>query len=229
LPSIRTIKQVRIVLSYSSSDEIKTHAAQALKSTDIIAAIIVGALSLSVGDSRQSEPNDHIIQISVDALKTLNSAALIDMGTLQNILGSDGVQPSFFHFVLYWLKFWIGETFEAGRRENVLFEELMGLVGYAILGCERNRTMLRFGSAPSILQLLVKQIPFAWFIEEGKRDVLFPVLVAAVWEDEANAGIVMEDVGLGMLIRWGEERVGKDKGMFGEGLGAVVKDLKNLL
>lgn len=67
----------------SSLENIKAQAINALKSTDIIAAIIFGALSLSVGDSRKSEPNSHIIQISIDTLKTLNGAAMLDMDTLQ--------------------------------------------------------------------------------------------------------------------------------------------------
>jgi hypothetical protein len=81
--SLLQLKCMLPFLITSRSDEIKSQAAHALKSTDIIASIVVGALSLSVGDSRRSEPNNHIIQISVDALKTLNSAALIDTLTLQ--------------------------------------------------------------------------------------------------------------------------------------------------
>lgn len=64
------------------------------------------------------------------------------------------------------------------------------------------------------------------------KSVLFPVLIAACYQDEANCSIVMEDMSLDMLVVFAEGNLGKKSLMLsafgGDGLVEdAIKDMRN--
>ena len=80
------------------------------------------------------------------------------------------MQTAFFHLVSFWLNYWIStyqDDTSADKIENILLAEMLKLVGITVFENERNTSMLRFGgSAPSILQILVKNLPFEYYCDE---------------------------------------------------------------
>jgi hypothetical protein len=112
--------------------------------------------------------------------------------------------------VVFWLRysFWAQEarytsySYSAGTH---LLHELLILVGNASLNHPINQSVLRFGQGPVILQQILC-LPFDYFSDPALSDILFPTLIAACYNDQANRAIVEEDLSLRMLGLWLKEK-----------------------
>ncbi|KAJ3086487.1 hypothetical protein HK102_013046 [Quaeritorhiza haematococci] len=91
-------------------------------------------------------------------------------------------------------------SLEFAEALDVLLHELILLIGYVTVGNEKNRALLRFGRAPSILQLLVGGgLPVRYFVLPRLQEILFPTLIGACFRDEDNRCIVAEEMSLEFL------------------------------
>ena len=171
------IQFLKLLSSFIAKKKIEEHSEnvtlsiQTLQSTDFIAAIVIGAVSLTVSEKKnESADKKNLVLVSLDALKSLNNAASVDMTNFQKIVGADGIQTAFFHLMSFWLKYWIqwknvADSTLNNHPENDLLHELLLLIGYSALNNEQNRSMLRFGSGSSMMLMLVRNLPFEYFCD----------------------------------------------------------------
>ncbi|CAM9749124.1 unnamed protein product, partial [Phaeothamnion confervicola] len=73
------------------------------------------------------------------------------------------------------------------------FGELVTLLGYFAVGCRANQEVLQWGAAPTLLTRLCT-LPFRYFSDQARRDVLFPTLVAACLGSDTNRAVAEQDV-----------------------------------
>ncbi|KAJ3396430.1 hypothetical protein HDU92_003052 [Lobulomyces angularis] len=189
---------------------------ETINKADFIPSIVISTVSLVSENKKSNFVNlkDQLSQISLSAFKCLNYLSIIDLKGFQNVLSSDGILISFFHLISIWLKFLIKNfhSITAVKSndymdvKNLVFFEILVLIGRGVIFHPVNRSMLRFTvSNVSILDILLKKLPFEFFINPLWKDVLFPTLIAAGFDDEDNRFIMKEEINFKLLTDYVED------------------------
>lgn len=133
--------------------------------TDLVGIItVLDSILLYNGPSRtvQADLSPEVIRISIFALKTLSHMARLNLEIFHECLRECSLQTELYHLIVFWLTYITSSKWKDGSDIDVLFQELVVLLGYACLKSPENGALLRFGSSPVILQLL-SYMPFKYF------------------------------------------------------------------
>ena len=151
------------------------------------------------------------IAITTIAFGFINNAFLINHSAMQSGVGSDETRVNEFKLLVSYL---IG--YSKYFDNNELLDQLIVSVGYFVLFSCQNQDAIQSGRLPTILQHLV-DLPFKYFSSPDLKDVLFPTLISATFDNENNRDTLSKDVSLKMLSVYMEQRInGENSGEHGQ-------------
>ncbi|KAI9332532.1 hypothetical protein BDR26DRAFT_1010535 [Obelidium mucronatum] len=145
--------------------------------------------------------------ISMTGLRILNSLCSLDLLTMQTLLASDGLQPQFFHLLVFWLCYFLQWNTSSPHHQphdqlcSKLLHELLILLGNSCIGNQANQSLLRFGQG-FILFKMVLALPFEYFCDSELQAVLFPTLIAACAGCPLNLSALKEELDVDVLMDW---------------------------
>ncbi len=188
--------------------------------TDLVCIItMLDALLLFKGGPtisavEQTLPED-LIYISYMGIKTLNQFFNYDLISTQSILNAEGMRLQLFHLVVFWIYYWKSHVSSSINLDN-LFHEVLLLLGYTSLSDTRGQEMLRFGQGTAIITVLA-DLDFHYYLDPRYiyllliltlrlKEILFPTLISAIFQDELNISILEEDLSLEFLKEFIENR-----------------------
>jgi hypothetical protein len=154
------------------------------------------------------------MSIATEVVRGMNSFARYDLATAQEAMGAPDLKVEMYHILSFLLSFcshqWEslgsggkrggGGGEEGGGLANVqcLLEEVLLLTGYFCLLQPAHQDVMRWGTAPTILQKLCS-VPFVYFSDPRFVPVLFPTLIAATFSNEQNKEVIQCEMSLEML------------------------------
>lgn len=140
------------------------------------------------------------INLVIEALGMLNFMGTVDLKVLQASLGAEGVSLEFRHIISHLLC-----VCSEGKNEDLLHEVIL-VVGYFTVLNNDNQVFVQTGRPPTLLQHLCS-LPFQYFSDPRLRNVLFPTLIAACFENEENKKIIEQEVSCALLENYIEEQI----------------------
>ncbi|XP_078369284.1 S phase cyclin A-associated protein in the endoplasmic reticulum-like isoform X2 [Oculina patagonica] len=160
------------------------------------------AILMNVGNAQSLSPTlpDSTINVVTEALCMLNFMATVDLKVLQASLGAEGVSLEFRHIISHLLC-----VCSEGKNEDLLHEVIL-IVGYFTVLNNDNQVFVQTGRPPTLLQHLCS-LPFQYFSDPRLRNVLFPTLIAACFENEENKKIIEQEVSCALLENYIEEQI----------------------
>ena len=141
------------------------------------------------------------VAITTIAFGFINNAFLINHSAMQAGVGSDETRVNEFKLLVSYL---IGYSKYFDNSE--LLDQLIVSVGYFVLFSTQNQDAIQSGRLPTILQHLV-DLPFKYFSSPELKDILFPTLIAATFDNENNRETLCKDVNLKMLSVYMEQHI----------------------
>ena len=141
------------------------------------------------------------VAITTIAFGFINNAFLINHNAMQVGVGSDETRVNEFKLLVCYL---IG--YSKYFDNNELLDQLIVSVGYFVLFSCQNQDAIQSGRLPTILQHLV-DLPFKYFSSPELKDILFPTLIAATFDNENNRDALSKDVNLKMLSVYMEQQI----------------------
>lgn len=160
------------------------------------------ATLMSTANAQSSNPTlpDGTINLVTDALCMLNFMATVDLNVLQTSLGAEGVSLEFRHIISHLLC-----VCSEGKNEDLLHEVIL-IGGYFTVLNTDNQVFVQTGRPPTLLQHLCS-LPFQYFSDPRLRNVLFPTLIAACFQNEENKKIIEQEVSCALLENYIEEQM----------------------
>lgn len=120
------------------------------------------------------------LSVARAVVRMLNAAAEMDLALVQKNLGAEGVALEFRHICAYLL--WYCSTSDDSVQ---LLHEVITCVGHFSLNNQHNQSIINSGVQPTILQQL-SLLPFVYYSDPCKQDVLFPTLISCCYRNKAN-------------------------------------------
>jgi len=105
----------------------------------------------------------------------------------------------------------------------------LAIIGYYVVGNSNNQQRLHWGGEGQTLLSKLSSLPFGFFVDPKKKDVLFPTLVAACLDNDTNRQHIEADLNpelLGVFLREKLSAIGK--GSDGGGWEDAVQTSKRL-
>lgn len=167
---------------------------------EIVSFLYAILMNMGSGQSPSSALPEATINVITEALCTLNFMATVDLNVLQVSLGAEGVSLEFRHIISHLL--WVCSE---GKNEDLLHEVIL-IVGYFTVLNYDNQVFVQTGRPPTLLQHLCL-LPFQYFSDPRLRNVLFPTLIAACFENEENKRIIEQEVSCALLENYVEEQL----------------------
>lgn len=160
------------------------------------------AILMNTGNAQSSSPTlpEATINLVTEALCMLNFMGTVDLKVLQASLGAEGVSLEFRHIISHLLC-----ACSEGKNEDLLHEVIL-IVGYFTVLNADNQVFVQTGRPPTLLQHLCS-LPFQYFSDPRLRNVLFPTLIAACFENEENKKIIEQEVSCALLENYIEEQI----------------------
>lgn len=156
------------------------------------------------GGNQQSSSNPTLPELTInlvtEALGMLNFMGTVDLKMLQASLGAEGVSLEFRHIISHLLS-----VCSEGKNEDLLHEVIL-IVGYFTVLNNDNQVFVQTGRPPTLLQHLCS-LPFQYFSDPRLRNVLFPTLIAACFENDENKKIIEQEVSCALLENYMEEQI----------------------
>ena len=146
--------------------------------------------------------SDNTVTIATIAFQFINNAFLINHSVMQGGVGSDETRVNEFKLLVSYL---IGYSKHYENRD--LLNLLILSVGYFVLFSVQNQDAIQSGRLPTILQHLV-DLPFVYFSSMEQKNILFPSLIAATYDNENNRETLKKDVSLKMLTVYINQQLG---------------------
>ena len=191
------------------------------KTTNIVDILpLLSSMLLANGPLRgitKPEISHTALQITFLSFRLLNNLASIDLDFIQKTLG-ETFQTELFHIMGYLFSYFesvkydpsvvIYENFSPGpmvARINVLdlLNETILLLGYFCLENQPNQDMLHYhnGRNPTLLQRLTS-LPSQYFTVMDNKQILFPTLICAVFENDTNREIFRGEMDVSVLTQY---------------------------
>ncbi|KAI5100474.1 S phase cyclin A-associated protein in the endoplasmic reticulum isoform X1 [Silurus meridionalis] len=134
-----------------------------------------------------------VVQVALQALRFLNSFALLDITAFQSVLEAEGLSLAFRHIVSSLLWYCSQNT-----SEDVLHEVII-CIGYFTVNHPDNQVIVQSGRQPSVLQKLC-QLPFQYFSHSQLIKILFPSLISACYNNQQNKVILEQEMNCVLLV-----------------------------
>ena len=184
---------------------------------------VLSTIVLASGPLRgknKPELNDLALRITFLAFRILNNLACIDLDFIQKILG-DTFQTELFHIIGFLLSFIESVNYDptlivydSAIASNLkihipdLLNEIILLIGYFCLENQSNQDMLHYhnGRNPTILQRLIS-LPDQYFSDNQNKQILFPTLICAVFENDTNREIFRREMTANVLVNYVEQGI----------------------
>ncbi|EDO39561.1 predicted protein [Nematostella vectensis] len=182
-----------------------TQFVQTFKETELVAIIpTLYTMLLHYGHPRHSSPPPTLpqyqVSIATEGLRALNNMAAVDLQVLQACLGSEGISLEFRHIISYLL--WICCE---GPAEDLLHEVILIVGNFTVLNQE-NQVFVQSGRNPTLLHQFA-HLPFQYFSDPRLRNVLFPSLIAACYDNEENKAIIEQEVSCALLENFLQDKL----------------------
>eukprot|EP00743_Colponemidia_sp_Colp-15_P003156 GILK01003409.1.p1 GENE.GILK01003409.1~~GILK01003409.1.p1 ORF type:complete len:917 (+),score=221.09 GILK01003409.1:142-2751(+) len=189
---------------YDRSEKVGSTVTAALRDTDLVGIVsLLISILLSGGPPRSSAPRlipQTVLTLALISIKALNNIARIDLDLLQNTLGSIDFQVEVFHLLNYLVNYC---TVRIDNSEDIreLLNEMVVLIGYYVLKNNKNQELVSRGEGPTLLQKLCS-LPFQYFVDGSSKDILFPTLVVACFDNPRNKNILQQEMNIDLLIKY---------------------------
>lgn len=183
-----------------------------LKKTDLVGILSLMEEALMRSGPVQKKglesprPGKDFTKIASQGLDLLNNIAKLDLEGLQALLSAGELGVQLAHLLVNTV---ISTTSVYWRKEQeveytpALMAQLLLLVTHFALRNRGNQDQLRGDSAPVLLHLA--RLPFHFFLHTIFKDQLFPALIAACYDNEANITFISQDLSVGWLVTYLEQ------------------------
>ncbi|XP_074649946.1 S phase cyclin A-associated protein in the endoplasmic reticulum-like isoform X2 [Tubulanus polymorphus] len=142
----------------------------------------------------------HTLNVTVSAIKMLNSMAALDLNTFQKSLGEEGTWLEYRHICSYLL--WYCSHYPSN---DDLQHEIILCVGYFTALNQDNQLFIQSGQPPTVLQQLCS-LPFQYFSDPKLMNILYPTLIACCYDNSANRAILEHELSCELLANFLEEK-----------------------
>ncbi|XP_015770845.1 PREDICTED: S phase cyclin A-associated protein in the endoplasmic reticulum-like [Acropora digitifera] len=188
---------------FDTKKEDLTEFVNTFRQTELVEMVsFLYAILMNTGSVQSPTPTlpEVTISLTTEALCTLNFMATVDLSVLQASLGAEGVSLEFRHIISHLLC-----VCSDGKNEDLLHEVIL-IVGYFTVLNYDNQVFVQTGRPPTLLQHLCL-LPFQYFSDPRLRNVLFPTLISACYENEENKRIIEQEVSCALLENYVEEQL----------------------
>jgi len=179
-------------------------------------------LDLNRNVSSAVVPPEHVLRLATSTLTFINSVALLDTIVAQEVLSEESLSLQLHHIASNLFNNCASAATSVnfsqtpGQRshsvESVpalcasLVHEVILAIGYFSLMHNDNQLIIQAGSPPTLLQQLCTALPFHYFSDEARMDVLFPTLVACCHGNQANKSILQTEITPALLAQYLEKK-----------------------
>ncbi|XP_046858949.1 S phase cyclin A-associated protein in the endoplasmic reticulum-like isoform X2 [Xenia sp. Carnegie-2017] len=143
--------------------------------------------------------SEEMNSMATKGLRFLNFLATGDFLLVQDSLGCEGISLQFRHIVAHILRVCSAET------NHELLHEVILIIGYFTVLNPENQVFVLSGRSPTLLQKLCS-LPFQYFSNPRLRNILFPTLICACYENEQNKEILEQEVSCALLSNYLEDQ-----------------------
>ena len=207
-----------------SMDEICEVEGDSIPIKDKLIEIVGGGLISLVASILPRDQNPNSVGINVDglqlstlALRALVHIAKLDLRKFQILCKGEASSGwtgggGYLEFQ-YCIGLVLG-GFGTKEAEECLFHCLT-IIGYYVVGNANNQQRLHWGGEGQTLLSKLSSLPFGFFVDPQKKNVLFPTLVAACLDNETNKKHIEDDLNpelLGVFLREKIAAVNKGEG-----------------
>ena len=217
-------KRMKVGTLVQSMDEICEVEVDSIPIKDKLIEIVGGGLISLVASILPRDQNPNSVGINVDglqlstlALRALVHIAKLDLRRFQILC--KGEESSGWTGGGGYLEFQYCISLVLGgvgtkEAEECLFHCLT-IIGYYVVGNANNQQRLHWGGEGQALLSKLSSLPFGFFVDPQKKNVLFPTLVAACLDNETNKQHIEADLNpelLGVFLREKIAAVNKGEG-----------------
>jgi len=159
------------------------------------------------GSKNTYEYPDVVIALLSSSLCVLNNVARLHIHALQEF-GSE-YQMEILHLLRILLPYTIDHT--GNKSVDSLLEQLLLFVGYFTLQNKENQDLLRWGKVPTLMQHLCN-LPFSFFSNPEQKELLFPTLLCATYDNKANKELMLREINGKLLVSYLKSKGDKKEG-----------------
>lgn len=175
---------------------------------DLAASVTLLAALLMAEPAAGSTMDRAIPFLALPILHATNRLARLSLVAVQEALAAEAVRAQF-HLVCDRLLSMLcnrtdGRDSATHAEAEACLAELLELIGFYALLCEKNQDTLHWGPAPTLLMRLCS-LPFRYFSEERHKHALFPTLLAVCFRNPRNHQVVAADVSTDLLVQYLEK------------------------
>jgi len=141
-----------------------------------------------------------ILALLSSCLRVLNNVARLQISAFQEF-GSE-YQMEILHLLRILLPY-CATHIQSGDNNHVegLLEQLLLFMGYFTLMNRKNQDLFRWGKVPTLMQQLCN-LPFAYFSNAEKKELLFPTLICVTFDNSPNKELMLRELNGKILMTY---------------------------